>query len=370
MKRIGIIGANGQVGTEVCLLLRMMDEFEPVPICRTEIAGAFLRRCGFNPRLGRVDNPDHAPTLLGNLDVIADFSLPSGASSGVRAAMRSVIPNIARHAPAGIPMVYLSSITAFGIPDFHSPLREYLFSRNNYGACKRYAEGLVRKHGAETRRDIYILRVGVVHGELQAVTRKCLRDVRLAGSTPTYIPDCESFTVFAFSIAEAIAGIARGREEPGSYTMLSNPGWSWQDVHKWYCSRAGVDGNVVLLGPDADAPPSLSSAAGTALGPAKRAGRVVKDIVAGYLGAALPSVESKLRGVYHRNGAAAEIGAGRRTSQYRPYGNNHSVFPGRRPVSISDSRVTMAPYAADLRRFLSEVVRPGGSFPTPTAVAE
>ncbi|MEZ5403269.1 MAG: NAD(P)-dependent oxidoreductase [Bryobacteraceae bacterium] len=349
MKKIGILGANGQVGTEVCLLLRLMGEFEPVPICRSEVGSAFLRRCGFDPRLGCVDrDQDEARRLLSGLDIVADFSLPAGAASGVRKAMHAVITNLAKSAPGGVPMIYLSSITAFGVPDFHSPLREYMFSRNNYGASKRYAEGLARKAGRANGRKTYILRVGVVHGELQAVSRKTLREVLLAGDSAVHVPDCESFTVFAYSIAEAIAGIARGAEEPGRYTMLSNPGWSWRDVHEWYAKKAGTSPRIVPIGPDR--PASLAArAVECVLGPLKKAS---KDVIAGYVGGPFPVLENALRGAYHRGGASTEIPAGLRQRQNRPYGNNHSVFPGRRPASISDSRKTMRPYAEQLQNIL------------------
>ena len=36
MTTIGVIGANGQVGAEVCLFLSEMEGIEVVPICRTE----------------------------------------------------------------------------------------------------------------------------------------------------------------------------------------------------------------------------------------------------------------------------------------------------------------------------------------------
>ena len=50
MITIGIIGANGQVGTEVCLFLSQMDDIRVVPICRTDRAVSYLERYGLNPR--------------------------------------------------------------------------------------------------------------------------------------------------------------------------------------------------------------------------------------------------------------------------------------------------------------------------------
>ena len=87
MKRIGIIGANGQVGSEVCLFLTLRNDVEVVPICRTEIASSFLRRCGLACRHGRASDRADAERLLADLDLIADFSLPTGSASEVRAAI-------------------------------------------------------------------------------------------------------------------------------------------------------------------------------------------------------------------------------------------------------------------------------------------
>jgi len=91
------------------------------------------------------------------------------------------------------------------------------------------------------------------------------------------------------------------------------------------------------------------------LGPAKRMLWKQKDLIQGYVSASLPHLEHGLRAAYHCKNAAAEIRAGERAAQYRPYGNNHSVLPGRRIAALSDSRVTMAAAAAKLREALRGV---------------
>lgn len=364
MKRIGILGANGQVGSEVCLFLRLMKDVEVVPICRSEIASAFLTKCGLDCRHGRVERPEEAARLLAGCDVVADFSLPTGSPSEVRAAMRGIIINAVHYAPPQAAFVYLSSITAFGIPDFRSPLKHYSLSRNTYGACKRYGERLAQKAGSQTGRSTYVLRVGVVHGELQAVSRKMVADAKNAGNTTAFVPDCPSYTVFAFSIAEALVAIANGREEPGLYTMLSNPAWSWKDVHEWYARKAGVPARTVLLPPD-ESNPSVLQRAGASfkalLKPAVRVAISNKDLIAGYLSVAMPRLENRLRAVYSSRNAAAEIAAGLSANQYRPYGNNHSVFPGRRLQTLSDSRISMQPYIEQLQERMQIVL--GGAQP-------
>lgn len=351
MTRIGIVGANGQVGTEVCLLLSLMEDVEVTPICRTEIASSFLRSCGLKPRHGSISKPDQAEKLLAGCDVVADFSLPTGSPSEVRSLMRATIGNVTRYAPPKAPFIYLSSITAFGVPDFHSPLRQYLFSRNTYGASKRFGERTAFQCSRQSQRDCFVLRVGVVHGELQGVSRKTVEEMRRNSYRTAFLPDAPSYTVFAFSIAEALVAIANGREQPGLYTMLSNPGWSWKDLHEWYARKAGLDIAVCLLPPDKaprSFPERTKSALKNLLNPAIRLVIANKDVIAGHFAASIPALENKLRAGYQCRNALAEIAAGRLATQYRPYGNNHTDFPGRRLQTISDSRVTMERYTSQL----------------------
>jgi nucleoside-diphosphate-sugar epimerase len=350
MKRIAIVGANGQVGTEVCLTLKLLPGVEVVPVCRSEISAAFLRRCGLEVRIGRMDDANSAPRLLAGCDVVADCSLPAGTTLEVERAMRSLVPNLGRYAPRGSALVYMSSITAFGIPDFHHPLRSYRISRNRYGACKRYGEKLALRCGRDTGRPVYVLRLGVVHGELQEVSRHLTREMRRNGDVPVLIPDCESYTVFAFTIAEALVGIANGAEAPGVYTALSNPAWSWKDIHEWYAARAGVKSRLQV------APASTSAGVKSLVGVIRRASRPLmrvcagyKEVVGAYLAAVHPGWGEKMRATYLSWRAAAEIAAGREVGLLRPYPADGSRFPGRRLRSVSDSRITMRPYAEQVR---------------------
>ena len=164
-------------------------------------------------------------------------------------------------------------------------------------------------------------------------------------------PDAESYTVFAFSIAEALMGIVNGRERPGLFTMLSSPGWSWRDVHEWYCRRAEVTPRIQMLAADPQ-PSAWKGAIRSMTAPVQKLVFASKDVIASYLTAATPAIENQFRAVYHTRNAAREIAAGERGHHYRPYGNNHTVFPGQRLRSLSDSRVTMEPYAGRVREIL------------------
>jgi dTDP-4-dehydrorhamnose reductase len=307
-------------------------------------------------RLGATDNESNSRTLLADLDLVADFSLPTGAASYVRSQITRTVSNIIHFAPSGVPFVYLSSILAFGNEDFHSELRNYLFSRSEYGSNKRYAEHLTRKLSAKYKRPAYIFRVGVVHGELQAATRQALKDIKASAHLTAYLPDCESYTVFAFTIAEALVSALHQKDSPGLYTLVSNPAWSWSDLHQYLCERAGIDQPRVLITapelPTVGWPQRLQQSVFRAL-------RGQKEFLKGYIGAILPKVEQRMRATYHGRNAAAEIGRGIVGSRYMPFLDNFSRYPGDRLRGITDSRVTMVEPSTQLQRTVSLVASQG-----------
>jgi nucleoside-diphosphate-sugar epimerase len=353
MKRIGVIGANGQVGSEVCLLLTGRDDIQIVPICRTAVGASFLRRCGLEVRIGSVGMVDGARKALSDLDLVADFSLPSGSSSAIRAQIDTNLTNITRTAPPAIPLVYLSSILAFGNPDFHSPLKHYRISRNAYGSTKRYGERLAQKLCAKQQRPLYLFRVGVVHGALQAATRQAIKDIKATANLPAHVPDCDSYTVFAFSIAEALVSAAYQKDAPGLYTLVSNPAWSWADLHQYLCRMAGISQQVIIV------PRGDSSNAGriTQVKAAMlRALGKHKEFLNGYIGAVAPNLEQQMRATYHMRNAATDIRKGELASRNMLYLDNFNVYPGNRLQSLSDSRLTMPASYQRLRNRLSAAV--------------
>jgi dTDP-4-dehydrorhamnose reductase len=285
-----------------------------------------------------LDNENNSRELLRDLDLVADFSLPAGSSSHVRSQIRQTIGNIVSYAPAGVPFVYLSTILAFGNPDFHSPLRQYRFSRSAYGSTKRFAERFVRSMSAKYKRPAYVFRVGVVHGELQAATRQAIKDLKKSACLTAYLPDADSYTVFAFTIAEALLSAARKLDSPGIYTLVSNPAWSWSELHHYLCSKAGVEQRTVLMHPEErQSAGFLSHVKHSVFGALKGQ----KEFINGYVGSVFPKLEQQMRATYHQRNAAAEIRHGELEGRYMPFFNNFTVYPGKRLRGISDSRVAM-----------------------------
>jgi nucleoside-diphosphate-sugar epimerase len=232
MRTLAIVGANGQVGTEICLLLSAMKEIRVVPIVRSELGAVLLRRAGLDCRIGSAADPEKARELFQGCDMAADFSLPRGAREDGRRMTRRIIENATALLPPGAPFVFMSTVMAFGVPAEATAYSRRLFARTSYGVDKRRAEHLTRFYGLRYRRPVYMLRLGQVHGELQRVSRSMLatvsqgKPIALRGGGTSL-----SDTVFCSTIAGALALIARGGVPEGMYTMLEAPEWSWRALY-------------------------------------------------------------------------------------------------------------------------------------------
>lgn len=347
---IGVIGANGQVGSEVCLYLTTWPDVRVVPICRNHFGSTLLRRAGLECRHGSVGSPESARVLLAGCDLIADFSLPGGVASEFRGASARTLENVISHGPAGAPFVYASTMMAFGMPIEGRRFRNHLLSRTVYGANKRWAERQARRLGRRAGRPIYALRIVQVHGELQAVSRAWLQSLP---DGPIRLSDVASYTVFAGTIAEALVQIAQGRERPGTYTLVSSPTWTWREVHDYYCERAGIPRS-------APSPPSArrSGLAAAALERARGTAVRYRDLATGYLLPRLPGLEMRAMSWHHSRQAAAEIAA-LAAPPPRPPIPYAGPIPGARLRSLSDSRVTLAPRTEAVRALLRRVADVG-----------
>ena len=355
MPRVAIIGANGQVGVEVTLNLQAMPDVRVIPICRSELGASLLRRCGVDCRIGAVADRERARALLEGCDLVVDFSLPRGLPSEVRRPMRANIVNAISEAPAGVPYVFISTTTAFGMPMSARRYANYLVARTSYASSKRHGERLTRAMGLLRRRPTYVLRLGQVHGELQGVSRALLgaageRTIALAkaGETP-------SDTVFCSTIALAIRNIALGLERPGDYTLLEAPEWSWRRMYEFYASERGkvatfVDAGVTAKGSSG---PLSRKVLGAALGLLKRN----REILTAQLPGIAPTVEQYLKSAHLARSAAAEIAAGQARRYLAPTHWDGPV-PGQRLGSLESGAARSA--AMSVRELLDERLGPEG----------
>jgi nucleoside-diphosphate-sugar epimerase len=243
MTRIAVIGANGQVGAEVCLLLAARGA-DVVPIARNRFGSAFLRYHGLPCRHGLVADPAQAARLLGDCDVVVNLTLASivGRPAEARRINRALAENAARGSAPGARIVHCSTIEVYGD---HRPGPRIRW-RNAYGREKRTGERRAVRAGRRLGREVYVVRLGHVCGEHQNITRLIREHV---ASRPVRIPriDRPSNCVYTATIVDAILKIAAGHESPGTYDLLNRPQWSWRAVFSYEAQRTGRTAEFELV---------------------------------------------------------------------------------------------------------------------------
>ena len=349
--KIAVIGANGQVGREVCLFLSVMG-IQVLAISRSEIGGAFLERCGVTCAYGSVGKPEEARSMLAGCDLVADFSHPrSGLVGEIRSAIRSNIESVLQWAPPNAPYVYISTINAFGMRDGNSELKNYWLSHSRYSANKRYGEKLAFR--GKTSRSVYILRLGHVHGELQKVSAETIEEVSSGRGVFPFDPNTESYTVFCFSIAEALKNIGAGRESPGRYTLVSTPGWSWKDLYSYWADRVNCQFEFVVRQRSTSSNVRLRWFGKKCSAPLVQWSMRNRELILNYFLGHFPTIEARISAEYLRRKAASEISAYARDAEpAREF--MMGQIPGRRLTSLSDSRVSMGSTAGLVRNLIDK----------------
>lgn len=224
--KVAIIGANGQVGSEVCLYLRD-SKMDLVPISRNRLGSCFLRYSGFRCRHGLLTHEAQAKNLLGDCNVVANFALSPGRSKEDRLNNQNIIENSIRKSPPGARIIYFSSMTVYGDLDPGTPLS----FRSAYGREKLHGENFARKIAKSENKLLYVFRLGHVCGDLQNITLEIRKEIE---GGLVCLPDDKklSNTVYTATIADAISRVAAGKLNPGTYDLISNPQWTWRQVYE------------------------------------------------------------------------------------------------------------------------------------------
>jgi nucleoside-diphosphate-sugar epimerase len=247
MTKIAIIGANGQVGAELCLLLAARPGMEIVPICRNSSGSAFLRWQGLACRHGRAADSADAARLLGDCDVIVNSSLAGGTPADIRRIEDRIIQNMFAHSKPGATIIHFSTQSVYGDPRAARLIRW----RSPYGRVKLATERRVRSSQRRFKKAAYILRLGHVCGALQEISISVRSSVR---GNAVILPsrDNSSNTVYTAAIVGAIEQIIRGATAPGTYDLMNTPPWTWREVYEYEAAICGTSLRAQVI--DAPAP--------------------------------------------------------------------------------------------------------------------
>jgi nucleoside-diphosphate-sugar epimerase len=299
MKRIGILGANGQVGLELCLLLSRFEGIEVIALCRNSVGSAVCRRLGITVRHYDVDDQAALKLAFEGLDMLVDMTLPLGSAAEQRKSIGHFLHSIFAAIGENTSFVYVGSVSADALTN-DTVVPKLFWPRSPYAAAKRYGERIAGKLAVARRRKFTILRLGQVHGRMQTVSIDLLstRPPAMAEPGP---PTC---VVFCRTIAEALVALVEGRERHGRYALLSEPRWRLDEVASFYAT-----GNVPARQP---APPSDIAVAGRASwlrGLFRSLLAAAKPIATSVILARMPKLEARLATRWRYSVATAEIAA-------------------------------------------------------------
>jgi len=242
--KIGIVGANSQVGTELAVLFADHADVTVRPIVRNQLGTHFLRRLEIGCEVADVTDDTDAQEVLADLDTIVvaafawQYSQEGFEARGARKANKAIVSNTVEYAPADARIVYLSSQAAFG-NDIGAP--QYT-DWSLYTREKRNAEWVLEQTSKETNKRGYAFRLGFVHGPNQSRTKE-LRD-RLAADRHVYLvadPDKPSNVIHTVTLRDAVLQCGEEQVPPGTYSLTNEPQWTWEEV----CDHYSPD-NVIL----------------------------------------------------------------------------------------------------------------------------
>jgi len=234
MKRVAILGANGQVGAEVSLRLRCVEGIEVVPIVRNVSGSAFLRSNGMECRHGRVSDPEEARSLISDCDVVVNFALSNTAIPRTDRDMnRQIVRSVVTAAKPGAPIVFASTIMVY------APGMKFWLP-DSYGLEKLIAERRFRRLCSASHHAAFVFRLGHVMGDLQNISNKIRGEIRDGKVALPHQGHHASNTVFTAAIVEAIVQVAQAVPKPGTYDLITFPQWTWLDVYKYHAAQLGL----------------------------------------------------------------------------------------------------------------------------------
>ncbi|HEX5043068.1 MAG TPA: NAD(P)-dependent oxidoreductase [Candidatus Polarisedimenticolaceae bacterium] len=300
--KIAVLGANGQVGSEVCLLLARVPGVEVVPVCRNPSGSAFLRWHGLDCRHGLITDRRQARRLLEGCSVVANFALAVGRPRESRTLNRSLVEHAAEESAAGAKVVYFSTLSVHAsFQPAGSPR-----GRSAYGREKLRCERDARRAGRRSGKATWILRLGHVCGELQEIHEELRRLV--TGGT-VVVPrggEGRANVTHTVTIVDALLRIAAGAERPGTYDLVSVPPLSWREVLGLQASAAGVP--LRLQDGGTPAPGGIAAAVRGWLGRQLTAPRT-REVGLSLIAHLPESLNLKVQAQHFRRRAAAEIAA-------------------------------------------------------------
>jgi len=247
-KNIVILGANGQVGIEVCFYLKSFSGVSVTAVLRNEYSATILKKLDIKCLFGNLIDDQDIQAAIEESDVVLDLAgYATGSVDEVNDFYDKRLKSVISRMTEDSNYIFASSMNALGFHSRSTKLRYHFFPTTIYSATKRFAENLSIKLGKKHNINTFIFRFGEVHGVIQRSTNEI---GKLIDDGYTFVvPDTPSWTIFTYSIAEALIAVGDKLEEPGIYMLVSPYEWSWKELIEYVAREKQCSVKVEVTSP-------------------------------------------------------------------------------------------------------------------------
>ena len=233
--KLGLIGANGNVGTELSFLLK--NNVELIPIVRNRLGALFLDYHDFPSRLSDISKENDALESLSDLDsiIISSYSVDTYSGSQTRSSQKineDIIKNVIKFSKDNIKLFYFSTIRAFSNDIVPNSLNFKM--KSNFEKEKIHLEKIFLSESKKNSKRAFIFRMSQVFGENQPRTRYFRKALSHDKVIVQVSPEKKSNIVHIQTIKDAIIKCLENNYDSGIYSLVNNPQWTWKNVIDYY----------------------------------------------------------------------------------------------------------------------------------------
>lgn len=236
--KLAIIGANSNVGTELCFLLK--NDVDIKPITRNKLGALFLKFHGFECSVGDISQKNDAEKNLSDTDIVVISSYATDPFTGSQTQSskhinEQLIKNSVDFSHKHSTIIYFSTIRAFSHRIDHKTSR--FWTKPAYDKEKKHLEQVMLSECKKRRKRGFAFRLGHVFGENQPRTREMKKIFSHKKVSVQVNPEKKSNIVHTTTIKDAILRCLDTKIKPGIYSVVNNPQWTWKDVFEYYKNK-------------------------------------------------------------------------------------------------------------------------------------
>jgi dTDP-4-dehydrorhamnose reductase len=239
--RLALIGANGNVGTELCFLLR--NDIELKPIVRNKLGAIFLNYHGFKCTIADISRKEDAQKNLSDVDIVVISSYATDHFTGSQTQSskfinEQLIKNSINFSTKNAIIIYFSTIRAFSHRIDHKTSR--FWTKPAYDKEKKHLEQVLLSECKKNNKRGFAFRIGHVFGGNQPRTKEIKRIFSSKKVSVRVCPERKSNVVHTVTIKNAILRCLDPKIKNDVYSIVNNPQWTWKDVFEYYKNKETI----------------------------------------------------------------------------------------------------------------------------------